>query len=105
MLENVKNLRSHDRGRTFQIILESLDELNYEVFSDVLDGQIYVPQHRERILIVGFDRERYGQDFGFEFKLTPKKHRPVIRDILEQEVDDKYIRQIMDISSKLCCEA
>ncbi len=90
MLENVKNLRSHDRGRTFQIILESLDELNYEVFSDVLDGQIYVPQHRERILIVGFDRERYGQDFGFEFKLTPKKHRPVIRDILEQEVDDKY---------------
>ena len=56
MLENVKNLCSHDRGRTFKVILESLDELDYEVFYQVIDGQNFVPQHRERILIVGFDR-------------------------------------------------
>ena len=55
MLENVKNLCSHDKGRTFQVIRESLDELDYEIFYKVLDGQNYVPQHRERILIVGFD--------------------------------------------------
>lgn len=90
MLENVKNLCSHDRGRTFKIILEALDELNYTVIYAVLDGQNYVPQHRERIIIVGFDRERYGRDVHFEFSLTPKSPKPVIRDILEKKVDDKY---------------
>lgn len=90
MLENVKNLCSHDKGRTFKVILEALDELDYSVFFAVLDGQDYVPQHRERILIVGFDRGRYGKKVSFEFKLTPKYPKPVIKDILEQEVDDKY---------------
>ncbi len=90
MLENVKNLCSHDKGRTFKVILESLDELNYSVFFAVLDGQDYVPQHRERILIVGFDRERYGSDIEFEFELTPRYPKPAVRDILEQDVDDKY---------------
>ena len=90
MLENVKNLRSHDKGRTYQVILESLKELNYKVFDDILDGQIYVPQHRERILIVGFDQERYGEKIYFKFILEPNKKRPVIKDILEQDVDGKY---------------
>lgn len=90
MLENVKNLCSHNRGKTFKVILESLDELNYEVFYSVLDGQNFVPQHRERIIIVGFDRERYGEDIHFTFTLTPVYPKPVMRDILEQEVDDKY---------------
>lgn len=90
MLENVKNLRSHDKGRTYQVILESLKELNYKVFDDILDGQIYVPQHRERILMVGFDQERYGEKIDFKFILEPNKKRPVIKDILEQDVDDKY---------------
>ena len=90
MLENVKNLCSHDRGRTFKVITESLDELNYEVFYRVLDGQLYVPQHRERILIVGFDRERYGKDINFEFDLSPVNPKPLMKDILESEVDDKY---------------
>ncbi len=90
MLENVKNLCSHDRGRTFKVITESLDELNYEVFYQVLDGQNYVPQHRERILIVGFDRERYGKDINFEFNLSPVDPKPVMKDILEKDVDDKY---------------
>lgn len=90
MLENVKNLKSHDRGRTFKVIMESLEELNYQVFYAVLDGQNFVPQHRERILIVGFDRERYGSDIDFEFKLTPKEPKPVMKDILEANVDPKY---------------
>lgn len=90
MLENVKNLCSHDKGRTFKVIQESLDELGYEVFFDILDGQNYVPQHRERILIVGFDRERYGKDIGFDFALTPKEPKPVMRDILDRDVDAKY---------------
>ena len=90
MLENVKNLCSHDKGHTFKVITESLDELDYEVFYQVLDGQNYVPQHRERILIVGFDRKRYGEDIDFEFKLTPVEPKPVMRNILETDVDDKY---------------
>lgn len=90
MLENVKNLKSHDRGRTFKVITEALEELDYEVFHAVLDGQNYVPQHRERILIVGFDRKRYGRDLGFRFNITPVEPRPVIKDILETDVDDKY---------------
>lgn len=90
MLENVKNLCSHDRGRTFKVITEALDELDYEIFYQVLDGQNFVPQHRERILIVGFDRKRYGSDIDFSFDLTPQDPKPVMRDILEDEVDSRY---------------
>lgn len=90
MLENVKNLCSHDRGRTFQVILESLEELKYNVFYSVLDGQQFVPQHRERIVIVGFDRERYGEDISFQFDLTPREPKPVMQDILEENVEEKY---------------
>lgn len=90
MLENVKNLKSHDKGRTFKTILESLDELKYKVFFAVLDGQNFIPQHRERIIIVGFDMERYGDDIEFDFDITPVNPKPVMRDILEKKVDDKY---------------
>lgn len=90
MLENVKNLCSHDKGRTFKIIQESLAELDYEVFYSVLDGQAYVPQHRERIVIVGFDRKRYGDNVQFDFELTKPERKPVMSDILEEHVDDKY---------------
>ena len=90
MLENVKNLCSHDKGRTFQIIQESLRELNYKVFFQIIDGKGYVPQHRERIVIVGFDKERYGKDVDFSFDLHPLKKQPVVRDILEKEVSEKY---------------
>ena len=90
MLENVKNLCSHDRGRTFKVIQESLSELNYKVFFQILDGKAYVPQHRERIVIVGFDMERYGDDIKFEFALEPSERQPVMQDILETDVSDKY---------------
>lgn len=90
MLENVKNLKSHDKGRTFQVIMESLNELDYEVFYAILDGQNFVPQHRERILIVGFDRQRYGSNIDFKFSITPKEPKPLLKDILEENVEDKY---------------
>lgn len=54
MLENVKNLCSHDEGRTFKVITESLNEMDYEVFFAILDGQNFIPQHRERIPKVGW---------------------------------------------------
>lgn len=90
LLENVKNLKSHDKGNTWKVITESLDELDYKVFAEVLDGQLYVPQHRERVFIVGFDRKRYGRNIDFKFDLKPPKKRPVLKDILDQNVDDKY---------------
>jgi DNA (cytosine-5)-methyltransferase 1 len=63
LLENVKNLVSHDGGNTFRIIRETLEkELGYHIQAKVIDGQSFVPQHRERILIVGF-REQTGFSF------------------------------------------
>lgn len=90
MLENVKNLCSHDKGRTFKIIKESLDELDYSVFYQILDGQNFVPQHRERIIIVGFDKKEFGDHINFAFNITPVTPKPVMKDILEKEVDSKY---------------
>ena len=90
LLENVKNLRSIDKGRTFEVILSSLSELGYQDFDDVLDGRRFVPQHRERLVIVGFDKERYGDDIGFRFDLPTPTHIPVTKDILLTDVDDKY---------------
>lgn len=90
LLENVKNLKSHDKGNTFKIIMESLDELNYAVFYAILDGQNYVPQHRERILLVGFDRQRYGKEIDFQFNISPVSPKPVMRDILEENPDERY---------------
>lgn len=64
LLENVKNLMSHDRGRTFQVIKETLeDELGYRIFPKVVDAKGFVPQHRERIYIVGF---RDDTDFSWD---------------------------------------
>lgn len=55
LLENVKNLLSHDKGNTFDVILQTLrDELGYDVYYKIIDGQHFTPQHRERIIIVGF---------------------------------------------------
>ncbi len=90
MLENVKNLTSHDRGNTFRVIKESLEELDYQIFYQVIDGQAFVPQHRERIIIVGFDRKRFGSDIEFSFDIKPLEPKPTVRDILEPSVDDKY---------------
>ncbi len=89
MLENVKNLVAHDKGRTFEVIFNTLDKLGYSVHFRVLDGQHFVPQHRERIIIVGFNRQIFKGNENFNFPILPKPKK-IIRDILEENPDTKY---------------
>ncbi len=89
MLENVKNLVSHDKGRTFEVIYNTLDELGYSVHFRVLDGKHFVPQHRERIIIVGFDRKVFKGNENYKFPDLPKP-KMIIREILEAEPNAKY---------------
>ena len=88
LLENVRNLKTHDGGRTFRVIQGELQRLGYRVHHQVLDAQGYVPQHRQRIFIVGFRRDLWP-DLSFTFPTLPE-HGPRIGDILEEQVDDKY---------------
>lgn len=102
LLENVKNLKSHDKGNTFRIICETLDELGYEVADvhapkgadpKVIDAMKFLPQHRERIVLVGFRRDLNVHQ-GFTLKDIVKYHpakRPSFGDLLDKEVDSKYI--------------
>ena len=85
LLENVKNLKGHDKGNTFRVIMKKLrEELGYDVHYKIVDASSVVPQHRERIFIVGF---RKPMDFEFP-KLADK--RPKLNDVLEKNVDGKY---------------
>lgn len=82
VLENVKNLRSHRKGETFQIILETLqDELGYEVHHKVIDAKPFLPQHRERIFIVGF---REPTKFNWK-KLNVPEAGPLLHTILHPQ--------------------
>lgn len=87
-LENVKNLRSHDRGRTWAVIEATLEELGYWVFAGIVDAAGWVPQHRERLYIVCFDRVRFAEAPAFQFPAG--KAKPVLRKILESAPDPKY---------------
>lgn len=91
-LENVKNLKSHDRGQTFSVILSTLQELGYTVFHSVLDARYYVPQHRERIYIIGFHRDAFPKIPFFRFPEPSARNRPSLEDILMpgEEVDPRY---------------
>ncbi len=102
VLENVKNLKSHDQGRTFRIIMQTLDELGYEVADaahsgpddpKVIDGRHFLPQHRERIVLVGFRRDLQLHE-GFTLRgiaaLYPAV-RPTFGELLEPTVDAKFI--------------
>lgn len=83
MLENVKNLQSHDKGNTFAVILKTLrEELGYHVWYKVIDAQHFVPQHRERIVIVGF---RDPVPFSWDGLILPEKGSIRLRDILHPE--------------------
>ncbi len=87
MLENVRNLTAHDKGKTFRVITSHLEALGYHVYSKVLNALDYgVPQKRERIIIVGFIN-----DVDFEFpKPVPISERKALQEILEPVVDKKY---------------
>lgn len=82
LLENVKNLVSHDKGNTFRVILKTLrEELGYHIHYKVIDGARFVPQHRERILIVGF---REPTDFSWDDLQLPKEG-PRLKSILHPQ--------------------
>lgn len=83
LLENVKNLKSHDKGRTFQVICDTLEEIGYTFDTRIIDAKSFVPQHRERIFIVGFKK-----DMGFDFqtlKINKPETGPKLRSILHPE--------------------
>lgn len=88
-LENVKNLISHDKGNTFKVIKGTLEELRYSLHYLVMDGQTYVPQHRERIMIVGFNRDIFNGEEQFSFPNQEQASRS-IQEILDPNVDEKY---------------
>lgn len=89
LLENVKNLKNHDNGKTFAVIKKTLEDLGYHIKTKVLNSMEYgnVPQNRERIYIVGFKDKRKIDAFEFP---EPIKLTTTIRDILEDEVSEKY---------------
>jgi len=89
LLENVKNLKSHDGGNTFKVIEETLKDLGYYVKSKVLNTMEYgnIPQNRERIYIVGFKNKAYFDKFKFP---NPVKLTTKVSDILESKVPEKY---------------
>lgn len=102
VLENVKNLKSHDKGKTFKVIMDTLDELGYWVSDSehegpndpkIVDARHWLPQHRERIILVGFRKDLNIHE-GFTLrnlkKYYPKKEIS-LGDILDPEVDPKYI--------------
>jgi len=103
MLENVKNLKNHDRGKTFKVIMNTLDGLGYEVVDAgdhaagkdprIINGKNFVPQNRERIVIVAFRKDLNATE-GLTLKNIKKfypKIEPKVGDILESaKVDDKY---------------
>ena len=88
-LENVKNLMSHDKGNTFKVIKGTLEELRYSLHYLVMDGQTYVPQHRERIMIVGFDQDVFHGKEQFAFP-EQKQSTQSIKEILDPDIDEKY---------------
>lgn len=86
LLENVKNLKSHDKKKTYGVIMDTLKgELGYTVYDKVIDANTYVPQHRERIYIVGFKEK-----IPFEFPRHAPLEKPKFKEILEQRVLSKY---------------
>jgi len=86
MLENVKNLQFHNKGRTFDVILRTLrDDLGYQIFHKVIDGAHLVPQHRERIIIVGF---RDPVDFNWDMVELPKKGTRTLGEIIHKWADE-----------------
>lgn len=93
LLENVKNLKSHDKGRTFEVIRDTLTkELGYRIQTRIISSAPFVPQKRQRIFIVGF-REDAGFNFDdFDAFVPPEEEWPTLGSILHShnEIDAKY---------------
>lgn len=90
VLENVKNLVNHDKGKTFQRIITELDEIGYTCFHKILNSCDYgIPQRRNRVFIVGVKRKYFSDNFSFSF---PEEEPLTIttQDLLDPVVDAKY---------------
>lgn len=100
LLENVKNLASHDNGKTFEIILTTLKDLNYYVDYKILNTMEYgnIPQNRERLYIVGFKNLRHFNNFRFPY---PVQLKTEVNHILEDNVDQKYYYDNKPLMEKL----
>jgi DNA (cytosine-5)-methyltransferase 1 len=92
LLENVKNLRSHDKGKTWKVIQEAISALGYEMRFQIIDASSWVPQHRERLFMVCFDKKKFTKTEidSFEFPIGPKKQQSLSL-ILEKSPDKKYM--------------
>lgn len=92
LLENVKQLQTHDKGRTLKVILSHLDDLGYYVKYAILRaGDFGVPQNRERTYIVGFDRNFFDVPENYDFQFpVPTYEKTRLGDILESDVDERY---------------
>ena len=108
-LENVKNLKSHDKGNTWKVINQQLSDRNYSVHTQVVDARQWVPQHRERIFIVCFDNDVFDhvdQDV-FSFPEKSSSIHPDLGSILVSEppepkymLSDKLWRYLQDYAEK-----
>jgi DNA (cytosine-5)-methyltransferase 1 len=89
LLENVKNLAGHDKGKTFRIIKQTLKDLGYFIRVEVLNTLEYgnLPQNRERVYIVGFNNEKMRDDFKFPKKIELETS---IHSLFDQKVPEKY---------------
>jgi len=93
MLENVKQLRGHDKGNTIKVILSVLDELNYYVPDpQILNGYHFgLPQNRERIIIVGFNKDYLPENFKeFEYPVGQIDEKVCVGDVLEESVGERF---------------
>jgi DNA (cytosine-5)-methyltransferase 1 len=91
-LENVKHLISHDKGNTWKTIKRELEELGYSLYWSIIDASSWVPQHRKRIYIVGFQEKNFTPDEISKFRFpTPSLRQPELRSILEREPSKKYM--------------
>src|SRR5690606_34187804 len=80
-----------DKGNTFKVIKETLEGLGYSFDFRVINGKHFVPQHRERTFMVGFDKKRYGQHVSFDFDRVVIPDTPQhVGSILQDNVDPKY---------------
>ena len=93
-LENVKNLRSHDKGNTWKVICHEIESRGYVIYDKVIDAQKWVPQHRERVFIVCFDKSVFGKKENIDFKFPEysSDEKITLEDILlETSPDKKYM--------------
>ena len=88
LLENVKNLKSHNKGNTLKYIIKELEKLGYFVKWEILNGVDFnVPQNRERIYIIGFSNKKAFDKFNFPKKIKLQKN---FKELLEENVNEKY---------------